>query len=84
MIYALFPQCNISMHTLCGKNEQNTLFAVGKSILNRTSNTHVGKLMLDMAAAVMKRRAPTRSKTTRRTKFCGNSSAASTAMVKGA
>jgi nanoRNase/pAp phosphatase (c-di-AMP/oligoRNAs hydrolase) len=47
MIYALFPQCNISMHILWGKNEQNTVFAVGKSILNRTSNTHVGKLMLE-------------------------------------
>jgi nanoRNase/pAp phosphatase (c-di-AMP/oligoRNAs hydrolase) len=47
MIYALFPRCNISMHILRGKNEQNTVFAVGKSIINRTSNTHVGKLMLE-------------------------------------
>ncbi len=47
MLYALFPQCSISMHILWGKNEQNTVFAVGKSILNRTSNTHVGKLMLE-------------------------------------
>jgi nanoRNase/pAp phosphatase (c-di-AMP/oligoRNAs hydrolase) len=29
-----------------GKDQQNTVFAVGKSILNRTSNTHVGSLML--------------------------------------
>ena len=47
MIYALFPQCNISMHVFWGKNEQNTVFAVGKSIFNRTSNTHVGALMLE-------------------------------------
>lgn len=47
MLYALFPQCNISMHVLWGKNKQNTVFAVGKSILNRTSETHVGKLMLE-------------------------------------
>src|ERR1017187_9742191 len=47
MIYALFPRCNISMHILRGKNKQNTVFTVGKSILNRTSNTHVGKLMLE-------------------------------------
>jgi nanoRNase/pAp phosphatase (c-di-AMP/oligoRNAs hydrolase) len=47
VIYALFPQCNISMHALWGKNEQNTVFAVGKSILNRTSTVHVGKLMLE-------------------------------------
>jgi nanoRNase/pAp phosphatase (c-di-AMP/oligoRNAs hydrolase) len=46
VIYALFPQCNISMHTMWGKNQQNTVFAVGKSILNRTSHTHVGRLML--------------------------------------
>ena len=47
MIYALFPQCNISMHVLWGKNKQNTVFAIGKSILNRTSNTHIGQLMLE-------------------------------------
>jgi nanoRNase/pAp phosphatase (c-di-AMP/oligoRNAs hydrolase) len=46
-IYALFPQCNISMHVLWGKNKQNTVLAIGKSILNRTSKTHVGKLCLD-------------------------------------
>lgn len=47
IIYALFPQCNISMHVLWGKNKQNTVLAIGKSILNRTSKTHVGKLCLE-------------------------------------
>lgn len=46
-IYALFPHCNISMHVMWGKNKQNTVLAVGKSILNRTSKTHVGTLMLE-------------------------------------
>lgn len=46
VIYALYPQCNISCHVLWGKNKQNTVFAVGKSILKRDSQTHVGKLML--------------------------------------
>lgn len=46
-IYALFPQCNISIHVLWGKNKQNTVLAVGKSILNRTSKTHVGKMCLE-------------------------------------
>lgn len=46
MIYALFPQCNISMHVLWGVKQQNTVFAVGKSILNRTSKTNIGELML--------------------------------------
>lgn len=47
MIYALFPDTNISIHVLWGKNKQNTVFATGKSILNRSSKTHVGKLMLE-------------------------------------
>jgi nanoRNase/pAp phosphatase (c-di-AMP/oligoRNAs hydrolase) len=46
MIYALFPKCNISMHLMWGKNKQNTVCAIGKSILNKTSKTHVGDLCL--------------------------------------
>ncbi|MCC6598227.1 MAG: exopolyphosphatase [Alphaproteobacteria bacterium] len=46
VVYALFPQTNISVHVLWGKNKQNTVFAIGKSILNRTSKTDVGSLCL--------------------------------------
>lgn len=46
-IYALYPNCNISIHCMWGKQKQNTVFAVGKSILNRTSRTDVGTLMLN-------------------------------------
>jgi nanoRNase/pAp phosphatase (c-di-AMP/oligoRNAs hydrolase) len=46
MIYALFPQCNISIHVLWGMQKQNTVFATGKSILDRSSKTHVGELIL--------------------------------------
>lgn len=46
MIYALFQQCNISCHVMWGKNRQNTVFAIGKSILNKTSQTNVGELCL--------------------------------------
>lgn len=46
VIYALYPQCNISIHILWGKNKQNTVFATGKSILDRSSKTDVGTLML--------------------------------------
>ena len=46
MIYALFPQCNISMHVMWGLKKQNTVFAIGKSILDRGSNTNVGELCL--------------------------------------
>ncbi len=46
MIYALYPQCNISIHVLWGVQKQNTVFATGKSILDRSSKTNVGELML--------------------------------------
>ncbi|MBT6094661.1 MAG: exopolyphosphatase [Rhodospirillaceae bacterium] len=46
MIYALYPDCNISIHCLWGLNKLNTVYATGKSILNRTSNTNIGELML--------------------------------------
>jgi nanoRNase/pAp phosphatase (c-di-AMP/oligoRNAs hydrolase) len=46
-VYALFPQCNISMHVLWGLKQQNTVFAVGKSILDRSSRTNIGALMLE-------------------------------------
>ncbi|MES1162620.1 MAG: exopolyphosphatase, partial [Rhizobacter sp.] len=46
MIYALFPQCNISIHVMWGVQKQNTVLACGKSILDRSSRTNVGELML--------------------------------------
>jgi nanoRNase/pAp phosphatase (c-di-AMP/oligoRNAs hydrolase) len=46
-VYALFPDCNISMHIMWGLRKQNTVFAVGKSILDRSSGTDVGALMLE-------------------------------------
>ena len=49
MIYALFPQTNISIHVLWGVQKQNTVFATGKSILNRTSKTNIGEMMLSYA-----------------------------------
>ena len=45
-LYALYPQTNISIHVLWGLKQQNTVFAVGKSILNRSSNTNVFDLCL--------------------------------------
>lgn len=45
-LYALYPKTNISIHVLWGLKQQNTVFAVGKSILNRSSNTNVGELCL--------------------------------------
>jgi nanoRNase/pAp phosphatase (c-di-AMP/oligoRNAs hydrolase) len=46
MIYALYPEANVSVHVLWGLKQQNTVFATGKSIINRSSRTNVGELML--------------------------------------
>ena len=46
VIYALFPQCNISIHVMWGLKKQNTVFATGKSIFDRSAKTNVGELML--------------------------------------
>lgn len=46
MIYALYPEQNISIHVIWGFRQQNTVFATGKSIINRSSKTNIGELML--------------------------------------
>jgi nanoRNase/pAp phosphatase (c-di-AMP/oligoRNAs hydrolase) len=46
MPYALFPETNISIHVLWGVKQQNTVFAIGKSILDRSSKTDIGLLAL--------------------------------------
>src|SRR3954449_3118808 len=48
LVYALFPQCTVSMHVLWGLRKQNTVFALGKSILDRSSRTDIGALMLEL------------------------------------
>lgn len=45
MIYALYPDQNINLWIVDGFRKQNCAIAVGHSILNKTSNTHVGYLM---------------------------------------
>lgn len=44
MIYALFPESTISVHVLWGRAKQNTVFAFGKSILDRSAKTNIGQL----------------------------------------
>lgn len=46
LLYALHPQQNVSIQVMQGRDRQNIVFAVGYSILNRTSNTDIGSLML--------------------------------------
>ncbi len=46
MVYALFPEVNVSMHAMWRVNGQRVVFAVGKSIINRTNKLNIGSLML--------------------------------------
>ncbi len=46
MIYALFPQVKVSIHVMWGVQKKNTVLATGKSILDRSSKTNIGELML--------------------------------------
>lgn len=47
MIYALYPECNISMHVIWGLRRQNTVFTIGKSIFDRSCTTDIGLLCFE-------------------------------------
>ncbi|GAB5443885.1 MAG: exopolyphosphatase [Fuerstiella sp.] len=46
LVYALFPECNVSVHLLRSRVPETTVLAIGKSILNRTNPVDVGSLCL--------------------------------------
>ncbi|HZG77612.1 MAG TPA: exopolyphosphatase [Paenibacillus sp.] len=46
MVYALWPEQNVSIWIVDGRNKANCVFACGHSIVNRTSNVDIGALML--------------------------------------
>ena len=46
MIYSMYPEQNISIWIVNGKGGKGCSAAVGYSVLNKTSNVDVGKLML--------------------------------------
>ncbi len=46
VVYAMYPQCNISLHVMWGREKSNTVYTVGKSIFDRSSPVNVGALML--------------------------------------
>ncbi|HAW34057.1 MAG TPA: exopolyphosphatase [Alphaproteobacteria bacterium] len=46
MIYALYPDVDVSMHAMWRVNGQKIVYAVGKSIFNRTNPVNIGDLML--------------------------------------
>ncbi len=47
MIYALFPETQISVHVAWGFRKQNTAVMIGKSIVNKASNVDIGALCLE-------------------------------------
>jgi len=47
MIYALYPEVEISVHVAWGKAKQNTAVMIGKSIINRASQVDIGELCLE-------------------------------------
>jgi nanoRNase/pAp phosphatase (c-di-AMP/oligoRNAs hydrolase) len=47
VLYALFPGAAVSVHVLWGRNRQNTVLAVGKSILNRTGTIDIGSFLFE-------------------------------------
>jgi nanoRNase/pAp phosphatase (c-di-AMP/oligoRNAs hydrolase) len=46
LLYAAYPECRVSIHVLWGLRRQNVVFAVGRSILDRSSALDIGALML--------------------------------------
>lgn len=46
VIYSMYPEQNISIWAVDGRGKQNCPIACGRSIINRSSKTNVGRLML--------------------------------------
>ncbi|MDO4796740.1 MAG: exopolyphosphatase [Coriobacteriales bacterium] len=46
MVYALYPQTQISVHVAWGFRKQNTAVMIGKSILDKRSDANIGELCL--------------------------------------
>lgn len=47
MIYALYPEAEISIHVAWGFQKQNTAIMIGKSIINKASKFDIGALCLE-------------------------------------
>ena len=44
MVYALYPETQISIHVAWGFKKQNTAIMIGKSIINKASEANIGEL----------------------------------------
>lgn len=47
MIYAMYPEVEISVHVAWGFKKQNTAVMIGKSIINKNSDFNIGELCLE-------------------------------------
>ena len=47
MVYALYPEAEISVHVAWGFKKQNTAVMIGKSIINKASDFNIGELCLE-------------------------------------
>ena len=47
--YALYPETNLSIQIMWGREKKNTVIAMGKSIFNKSSKVNIGELALGFA-----------------------------------
>lgn len=45
MVYAMFPECNVSLQAVQDANNNKTIFVVGKSVLDRSFSEDIGRIM---------------------------------------
>lgn len=46
MVYAMYPEAEISVHVMWGLKKQNTVLTIGKSIINKNSKVNIGEICL--------------------------------------
>lgn len=46
MVYAMYPEAEVSVHVMWGYRKQNTAITIGKSILNKNSKANIGDICL--------------------------------------
>jgi oligoribonuclease NrnB/cAMP/cGMP phosphodiesterase (DHH superfamily) len=47
MVYALYPECNVSMQLMWDHKKENVVITVGHSVLNKTCKANIGNLLLE-------------------------------------
>ena len=46
MVYAMYPEAEVSVHVMWGYRRQNTAITIGKSIINKNSKANIGDICL--------------------------------------